>query len=206
MAWIYIFAYVALCHAACLFYLFIGFNFFNQFIFSWRIIALQYLLVSTIYQHESAIGIHVSPPSWNSSHLLPRPTPLGCRRAPDLSSLCHTWNVRWLSNFHMIICMFQCYSLNLSRPLLTPLCPQVFSLRLCPHCSLQYLLNTFLSLQFYLSICMPRNGISGSYGNSVFSFLRELHNVFHNDCTNLHSHSSIRGFPFLHALSNICYL
>jgi len=100
MAWIYIFAYVACAMLPAYFsYLFIGFNFFNQFIFSWRIIALQYLLVSTIYQHESAIGIHVSPPSWNSSHLLPLPTPLGCRRAPDLSSLCHTWNVRWLSNF-----------------------------------------------------------------------------------------------------------
>ena len=100
MAWVYIFAYVACAMLPTYFsYLFIGFNFFNQFIFSWRIIALQYLLVSTIYQHESAIGIHVSPPSWNSSHLLPLPTPLGCRRAPDLSSLCHTWNVRWLSNF-----------------------------------------------------------------------------------------------------------
>ena len=39
------------------------------------------VLVSTIHQHESAIGIHMSP-SWTSSHLPPHPTPLGCHRAP----------------------------------------------------------------------------------------------------------------------------
>ena len=33
------------------------------FFFSWRIIALQ-LCVTAIHQHESATGIHMSPPSW----------------------------------------------------------------------------------------------------------------------------------------------
>ena len=76
----------------------------NLFIFNWRIIALQYVLVSAIYQHESAIGIHI--PSF-----LPPPhlTPLSCHRELGLSSLSHIANytgylfyifiVQWLSSF-----------------------------------------------------------------------------------------------------------
>ena len=39
------------------------------------------LLFSVKPQHESAIGIHISPPFWNS-RLPPHPTPLGWYRAP----------------------------------------------------------------------------------------------------------------------------
>ena len=54
------------------------------------------------------------------SHLPLHPTPLGCHRAPGLGSLHHTGNFYQLSVLHMVMYMFQCYSLNSSHPLLPP--------------------------------------------------------------------------------------
>ena len=54
-------------------------------------------LFSVNYQHESAIGIHMSPPSWTS---LPSPSPSHpsmLTQSHCLSSLRHTTNSYWLS-------------------------------------------------------------------------------------------------------------
>ena len=49
----------------------------------------------------------------------------------------------------------------------------------------------FSSLEF-----IPRNGVAGSYGNSMFNFLRICHRVFYRSCSILQSHHLFLNFLY----------
>ena len=68
-------------------YLFFYFVNFFKFSFNWKIVTLQFVLVSAI-QRESVISIHISPSCWTSLSP-PHPTPQAVS-STRLSSLCYT--------------------------------------------------------------------------------------------------------------------
>ena len=110
---------------------------------------------------------HLKPPlsSTPPAHTIP----LGSLRAPDSIALLHASNLHWSSILHMVMYMFQYYSLKLSHPHFLPLSPKVCSLHLCllrcPACRIigTIFLNSIICINIqYLSFWLTSLSIIGT--------------------------------------------
>ena len=84
---------------------------------------------------------------------LTQPQPSRSSETTELSSLCHTANFHWLSILHMVIYIFQCYSLLICPTYFFPWCVHMYILYICV--SIPALL-VFLSVYrfcLYRSLC-----------------------------------------------------
>ena len=92
------------------------FLFSHTLFFNWRIIALQcYVGFCHTTMWIGHVYTYITP-CWASFPPHPHPSSLG-HHSTELCSLCYIAASYYLSILHMVMYIYQCYSLNLSHPL-----------------------------------------------------------------------------------------